>query len=88
MKIIEIYEYGNGTYAKPFWERVQEKIDKVEQEYEIVDMVKKFIPAHSVGKNCMGMETHRADELFLMLFCKPKKKVCKPKRKGGANNDR
>ena len=43
MKIIEIYEYGNGIYAEPFWGRVQKKIDKVEEEYEIINMDKKFI---------------------------------------------
>ena len=43
MKIIEIYEYGNGIYAEPFWDRVQKKIDKVEEEYEIINMDKKFI---------------------------------------------
>ena len=77
MKIIEIYEYGNGDYAKPFWERVQEKIDKVEQEYEVMDFDKHFIPAHLVGKNCMGMDVHRGDELRLILYCKPRKKVLK-----------
>ena len=46
MKIIEIYEYGNGIYAEPFWDRVQKKIDKVEEEYEIINMNKKFIPSH------------------------------------------
>ena len=60
MKVIEIYEYGNGDYAKPFWDRVQEKIDKIEEEY--------------VGKNCLGMDTYKGDELFLTLFCKPKLK--------------
>ena len=28
MKIVEVYVYGNGYYAKPFWTRVQEKIDE------------------------------------------------------------
>jgi hypothetical protein len=74
MKIIEMYEYGNGDYAKPFRDRVQEKKDKVEEEFEIIDMAKKFIPAHYVGKNCLGMDTHKGDELFLTLFCKPKLK--------------
>lgn len=69
MKIIEIYEYGNGTYAEPFWTRVQKKIDKVEEEYKIIDMDKKFIPEQYLGKNCMGMDVYRADELFLTLFC-------------------
>lgn len=72
MKIIEIYEYGNGTYAEPFWTRVQKKIDKVEENYKIIDMEKKFIPAHCLGKNCMGMDVYRADELFLTLFCEEK----------------
>ena len=70
IEVIELYEYGNGVYAKPFWDRVQEKIDKVTEQYEIVDMVKKFIPSHYVGKNCMGMDTYKGDELFLTLFCK------------------
>jgi hypothetical protein len=72
MKVIEIYEYGNGIYAKPFWERVQEQIDKVEEQYEIIDMDKHFVPQHCVGKNCMGMDVYRADELRLILYCKPK----------------
>ena len=72
LEIIELYEYGNGTYAKPFWERVREKIDKISEKYEVVDMVKKFIPAHYVGENCMGMHTYKGDELFLTLFCKKK----------------
>ena len=72
MQIIEIYEYGNGIYAEPFWDRVQKKIDKVEEEYEIINMDKKFIPSHYIGKNCMGMDVYRADELFLTLYCKSK----------------
>lgn len=72
MKVIEIYEYGNGIYAKPFWSRVQDKIDKVEEEYKIISMDKNFIPAHSVGKNCMGMDRYRCDELFLTLYCEEK----------------
>lgn len=72
MKIIEIYEYGNGIYAKPFWTRVQKKIDKVEEQYKIVNMDKKFIQAHYIDKNCMGMDVHRADELFLTLYCEEK----------------
>lgn len=72
MKIIEIYEYGNGTYAEPFWDRVQKKIDKVEEEYEIINMDKKFIPSHYIGENCMGMDVYRDDELFLTLYCKRK----------------
>lgn len=75
MKIIEIYEYGNGTYAKPFWRRVQEKIDKIEEKYKIIDSNKKFIPAHYIGKNCMGMDVYRADELFLTLFCEEKEET-------------
>ena len=83
LEIIELYEYGNGTYAKPFWERVREKIDKVSEKYEVVDMVKKFIPAHYVGENCMGMPTYKGDELFLTLFCKKKthNKIAIQKRK-------
>ena len=72
MQIIEIYEYGNGIYAEPFWDRVQKKIDKVEEEYEIINMNKKFIPSHCIGKNCMGMDVYRGDELFLTLYCKSK----------------
>ena len=72
MQIIEIYEYGNGIYAEPFWDRVQKKIDKVEEEYEIINMNKKFIPSHYIGKNCMGMDVYRGDELFLTLYCKSK----------------
>ena len=72
MKIIKIYEYGNGIYAEPFWDRVQKKIDKVEEEYEIIDKDKKFIPSHYIGKNCMGMDVYRGDELFLTLYCKRK----------------
>ena len=72
MKIIKIYEYGNGTYSEPFWDRVQKKIDKVEEQYKIIDMDKNFIPAHYVGKNCMGMDTYRDDELFLALYCEEK----------------
>ena len=37
IEVIELYEYGNGIYAKPFWDRVQEKIDKVTENYEIVN---------------------------------------------------
>ena len=69
MKIIEIHEYGNGTYAEPFWTRVQKKINKVEEQYKIIEMDKKFIPAHCIGKNCMGMDVCRSDELFLALYC-------------------
>lgn len=69
MKIIEIHEYGNGIYAEPFWVRVQKKIDKIEESYEIIDLNKKFIPSHYIGKNCMGMDVYRDDELFLTLFC-------------------
>lgn len=69
MKIIEIYEYGNGTYAEPFWTRVQKKIDEVEKKYKIINMDKNFIPAHYIGKNCMGMDVYRSDELFLTLYC-------------------
>lgn len=72
MKIIEIYEYGNGDYAPPFWDRVQQKIDKVEELYRIIDMDKNFIPAHYVGVNCMGMKVYRGDELFLTLYCEKK----------------
>lgn len=72
MKIIKIYEYENGIYAEPFWSRVQKKISKIEEEYEIIDMNKKFIPNHYIGKNCMDMDIYRDDELFLTLFCKKK----------------
>lgn len=72
MKIIKIYEYGNGDYAAPFWDRVQKKIDEVEKEYKIIDFDKNFIPAHSIGKNCMGMEVSRGDELTLILYCEEK----------------
>ena len=72
MKIIEIYEYGNGTYAEPFWTRVQKKINKVEEQYKIIDMDKKFIPAHYIVMNCMGMDVYRDDELFLALYCDEK----------------
>ena len=72
MKIIKIYEYGNGIYAESFWGRVQKKIDKVEEEYEIIDKDKKFVPSHYIGKNCMGMDVYKADELFLTLYCKKK----------------
>ena len=81
MKIIEIYEYGNGTYAEPFWDRVQKKIDKVEEEYEIINMNKKFIPSHYIGKNCMEMDVYRGDELFLTLYCKSRWKKCSILRK-------
>ena len=50
MQIIEIYEYGNGIYAEPFWDRVQKKIDKVEEEYEIINMDKKFIHLITLAK--------------------------------------
>lgn len=69
MKIIKLYEYGNGTYAEPFWERVQKQIDEVEKRYKIVYMKRNFIPAHYAGKNCMGMDVYYADELFLTLYC-------------------
>ena len=72
MKIIEIYEYGNGVYSKPFYERVYEKIDKVEQEYKILDFDEYFVPSHFVGKNCMGMNVYKGDELHLILYCEPK----------------
>lgn len=72
MKIIEIYEYGNGVYAKPFWERVYEKINKVEQEYKILDFDKHFVPAHFVCKNCIGMNVYKGDEIRLILYCEPK----------------
>ena len=72
MQIIEIYEYGNRIYAEAFWDRVQKKIDKVEEEYEIINMDKKFIPSHYIDKNCMGMDVYRGDELFLTLYCKSK----------------
>lgn len=38
MKIIEIYEYGNGKYTESFWTRVQDKIDEVEKRYKIINM--------------------------------------------------
>ena len=72
MEIIKVYEYGNGTYSEPFWERVQKKINEIEKQYEILDMDKKFIPSHYVGKNCLGMDTYRGDELFLTLYCEKK----------------
>ena len=72
MKIIEIHEYGNGIYAEPFWTRVQKKIDKVEEQYKVIDIDKNFIPAHYIGKNCMGMDVYRGDELFLTLYCEEK----------------
>lgn len=72
MEIIKIYEYGNGTYANPFWSRVQDKIDKVEEKYKIINMDKNFIPAHYIGKNCMDMDVYRCDELFLTLYCESK----------------
>lgn len=62
LKTIEIYEYGNGVLVPPFWDRVQAKIDKVKEEYEIVDEERKFIPAHD----------NYGDELYLTLFCKDK----------------
>ena len=62
LKTIEIYEYGNGDLVPPFWDRVQAKIDKVKEEYEIIDEERKFIPAHD----------NYADELYLTLFCKDK----------------
>lgn len=77
MKIIEIYEYGNGTYAEPFWTMVQKKIDEVEKKYKIIDTNKKFIPKHYLGKNCMGMDVYRDDELFLTLFCEELEKESK-----------
>lgn len=48
------------------------KLAKIEEEYEIIDMNKKFIPNHYIGKNCMDMDIYRDDELFLTLFCKKK----------------
>ena len=72
MKIIEIYEYGNGIYAEPFWDRVRKKINKIEEQYKIIDIDKNFIPAHYVGKNCLGMDVYRCDELFLTLYCEEK----------------
>ena len=58
MQTIEIYEYGNGRYTESFRNRVQKKIEKVKEEYEIIDMHKKFILAHYIGKNCMGMNVY------------------------------
>ena len=72
MKIVEVYVYGNGCYAKPFWTRVQEKIDEVEKEYTIIDVDKKYIPARYLGKNCMGMDRYKVDEIFLTLYCEEK----------------
>lgn len=72
IKIIEIYEYGNGDHADSFRTRVQKQVDKVKEKYEIVRMEKHFIGGHYVGKNCMGMDVFRGDELFLTLYCNPK----------------
>lgn len=47
----------------------RKKIDEVEKKYKIVDIDKNFIPAHYIGKNCMGGDVHRCDELFLTLYC-------------------
>lgn len=69
MKIIKIYEYGNGIYSESFWDRVKKKINKVQEEYEIIYINKKFIPYHYIGVNCLGMDVYRGDELFLILYC-------------------
>lgn len=56
-----------------FGREYKKKIDKVKEEYEILNFDKHFIPAHFNGKNCMGMDTYKGDELRLILYCKPKK---------------
>lgn len=73
MQKIEIYEYGNGIYSEPFLDRVEKKIEKVKEEYEIIDINKKFIPGHYIDKNCFGMDVYRGDELFLTLYCRKKR---------------
>ena len=68
-----IYVYGNGTYALPFWDRVQEEIDKIASDYIMVDVVLyEFIPKHCIGINCFGNKVYRRDELKMDLIVKPK----------------
>ena len=44
-----IYEYGNGIYAKPLWQRYQEKITEIEKEYIIETACQNYIPEHCAG---------------------------------------
>ena len=72
MKIIEIYEYGNGTYAEPFWDRVQKKIDKVEEEYEKVIASLSPEQEEAITKYCDAIFSSGADteEFFYRLGLK------------------
>lgn len=68
-----IYVYGNGMYALPFWDRVQEEIDKIASDYIIMDVaLYEFIPGHCVETNCFGSNVYRCDELKMDLIVKPK----------------
>lgn len=69
-----IYEYGNGIYAEPFWVRVNKQMDKIKENYEIIDIIDNFIPSHYCGKNCMNMDYYRGDELYRTVICKSKEK--------------
>ena len=72
MKIIEIYEYGNGIYAEPFWDRVQKKIDKVEEEYEKVIASLSPEQEEAITKYCDAIFSSGADteEFFYRLGLK------------------
>lgn len=73
IEIVELYVYGNGIYAPPFWTRVGDKIQAIREKYEIVSIVRvKFIPEHIAYVDQYG-EHWRGDELIVKLRCRKKK---------------
>lgn len=63
-----LYEYGNGDLVPPFWNRVEEKMAKIQNEYSVLKTYDKFTPKRYLGKNACGMKTYRADELYRIMI--------------------
>lgn len=68
--IKSIHEYGNGVYALPFQERVENKMNEIKKEYRILKMYDKFTPNHFAYKNCLGMDVFHGDQLERVLILK------------------
>lgn len=70
--IKHIYEYGNGDLVAPFWDRVEEKMDRIKVEYTVKSYYDKFDPSHYSYTNCAGMKVYKADELYRILILEKK----------------
>ncbi len=72
-EIISVYEYGNGIYAQPFQDRLKQKIDNVESKYIILKILEyNHTPSHYIGKNCLGMDIYKGEELEIKFLVRRK----------------